>query len=161
MTVCRETCARSPRNWLRRLRQCLSLDGMGTDPGGREPVPAHDLPDVVCFGVSPIGKMRVSSETTQASRLQKTMLACKIFDGSNVSTTAKHFRRIAEQYRKTGRDEMRIQSVHVVLFSHVSRVTRHDLWRWRPFQHPAKKGRRAQPRRIPHYEMFACIGSRL
>ena len=121
----------------------------------------HDLPDVVCFGVSPIGTMRVSSETTQASRLRKTMLACKIFEGSNVGTTVTHSCRIAERDWRDGRDEMGIQSVHVVLFSHVSRVTRYSLWCWRPFQHPTKKGRRVRPRRIPHYEMFACIGSRL
>jgi hypothetical protein len=37
---------------------------------------------------------------------------------------------IAERNSRDGRDELGIQSVHVAPFSHVSRFTRHGLWRW-------------------------------
>ena len=40
-------------------------------------------------------------------------------------------RRIIARDWRDGRDEVRIQSVHVAPFSHVSRFTRHGLWRWR------------------------------
>jgi hypothetical protein len=49
-------------------------------------------------------------------------------------TTGEHSRRIAERDRldeRDGQDEVGIQSVHVAPFSHVSRFTRHGLWRWR------------------------------
>ena|SRR2546427_2357961 len=51
-------------------------------------------------------------------------------------TTGEHSRRIAERDRldeRDGQDEVGIQSVHVAPFSHVSRFTRHSLWRWRTF----------------------------
>jgi hypothetical protein len=48
-------------------------------------------------------------------------------------TTGERSRRIAERDSRDGRDEVRIQSVHVAPFSHVSRFTRHGLWRWQTF----------------------------
>ncbi len=43
-------------------------------------------------------------------------------------TGGKYPRKIAEREWRDGRDEVGIQSVHVALFSHVSRFTRHVLW---------------------------------
>ena len=48
-------------------------------------------------------------------------------------TIGEHSRRIAERDWLDERDEAGIQSVHVAPFSHVSRFTRHGLWRWRTF----------------------------
>jgi hypothetical protein len=59
------------------------------------------------------------------------MLACENFDGLHVwGNRTRDWR--------DGRDEVGIQSVHVAPFSHVSRFTRHGLWRWRTVQHPAR-----------------------
>ena len=44
-----------------------------------------------------------------------------------------------ERDRRDEPDEVEIQSVHVAPFSQVSRVTRHGAWRWRTFQHPARR----------------------
>jgi hypothetical protein len=48
-------------------------------------------------------------------------------------TIEEQSRRIAEQDWRDGRDEVGIQSVHVAPFVHVSRFTRHGLWRWQTF----------------------------
>ncbi len=51
--------------------------------------------------------------------------ACGHAQAGTFGTIEKRSRRIAEQDRRDGRDEVGIQSVHVAPFSHVSRFTRH------------------------------------
>jgi hypothetical protein len=59
------------------------------------------------------------------------MLVHENFDGKYECTTEEHCCRIAERDWRDWRDEVGIYSVHVALFSRVSRFTRHGLWRWR------------------------------
>ena len=53
------------------------------------------------------------------------MVARENFDGPHVWDNERE-RRDA----RDGRDEVGAQSVHIAPFAHVSRFTRHGLWRW-------------------------------
>ena len=60
----------------------------------------------------------------------KTMLAYLKSYGPHIRDNRTRLHRKTE---RDGRDEAGIQSAYVAPFSHVSRFTRHDLWRWRTF----------------------------
>jgi hypothetical protein len=96
----------------------------------------YEMDGIVLFRTVGIDHSFYRPASPDSSSSGKIISAQQNFDGLHVWDSRRTARRIAERDSRDGRDEVGIQSVHVAPFPHVSRFTRHGLWRWRTFPTP-------------------------
>ena len=87
----------------------------------------YEMDDIALFRTVGIDHSFYRPASPDSSSYRKTISAQQNFDGLHVWDSRRIARRIVERDSRDGRDEVRIQSVNVAPFSHVSRFTRHGL----------------------------------
>ncbi|HEY6288286.1 MAG TPA: hypothetical protein VIW48_02470 [Nitrospiraceae bacterium] len=92
---------------------------------------AHPITIVTNGRITYEGIIQPTVRTLFLADCGKTMPDHRTSSGPHVWGNRTRLRRIAERDWRDGRDEVGVQSVHGAPFSHVSRFTRHGLWRWR------------------------------